>query len=386
MKSRILFTLSGLLGLMGSVLISGCSSSEGVAESESTLVGAYYYAWYSRPRSEQDLGRWNQSIRVRLQHRQLPAAGLYSSEDPEVIRTHIRQSIQAGIDFWAVSWWGPDKDQTFRESILNHPDHQKLKYAVLYESTGRLGTFAQPDYSRWISDFEHLRQHYFDQPSYLKINNRPVVFVYLTREYFRNRGEAALRMLRERFPEVYLVGDDIFFIDGQGEYQSRWAANFDAITAYDVYGQSIKPLGGTREAVATLSRNYAQARQAAHSVETGFIPAIAPGYNDLPTRPEKRHPGRARYFTDVEGSREGDVFRAMIAEAALPHLDPKADNMLMITSFNEWLEDSQIESTSGTEPPSNRDDSVSGTALTQGETYFDYGDLYLDILREMVPR
>ena len=36
----------------------------------------------------------------------------------------------------------------------------------------------------------------------------------------------------------------------------------------------------------------------------------------------KGHPGRARYFSDVEDSKEGDIFRAMIAdvatEAAIP--------------------------------------------------------------------
>ncbi|MBM4152944.1 MAG: hypothetical protein FJ220_05435 [Kiritimatiellaceae bacterium] len=54
----------------------------------------------------------------------------------------------------------------------------------------------------------------------------------------------------------------------------------------------------------------------------------------------------------------------------------------MVTSFNEWYEDSQIEATTGTLPSSNTDDSESGTYYTGGETYVDYGHLYLDILKE----
>jgi hypothetical protein len=78
------------------------------------------------------------------------------------------------------------------------------------------------------------------------------------------------------------------------------------------------------------------------------MPTIAPGYNDTAVR--KGHPGRARYFTDVEDSREGDVFREMIRQAALPNLDSTCDRMMLVTSFNEWFEDSQIEPTKGTAP------------------------------------
>ncbi|MCU0858061.1 MAG: hypothetical protein MUC65_06630, partial [Pontiellaceae bacterium] len=80
--------------------------------------------------------------------------------------------------------------------------------------------------------------------------------------------------------------------------------------------------------------------------------------------------------------KEGDVFRAMIRRAALPAMDSSCGNLIMVTSFNEWYEDSQIEATAGTAPASAADDSESGTYYTGGETYVDYGCLYLDILKE----
>ena len=75
------------------------------------------------------------------------------------------------------------------------------------------------------------------------------------------------------------------------------------------------------------------------------MPAIAPGYNDRAVR--KGNPGRSRYFDDVKESKEGDLFRSMIKDVAMPLTDPKAKNMIMVTSFNEWYEDTQIEPTSG---------------------------------------
>jgi hypothetical protein len=186
--------------------------------------------------------------------------------------------------------------------------------------------------------------------------------------------------MREQFPEIYLVADDVFFGDDlEGGYRAEWAKKFDAVTAYDVYGQSIGMLGGTRKAVDFLAGNYRQAREAAHQVDTAFMPAIAPGYNDTAVR--EGHPGRARYFTDIEDSQEGDIFREMIRRVALPNLDPSCGNILMVTSFNEWYEDTQIEATAGTAPPSTIDDSDSGRYYTGGQRYEDYGYLYLDILR-----
>jgi hypothetical protein len=352
-------------------------AQEASAPQARPMVGVYYYPWY-RAQGTSRASNWRQALRQRLVPAQAPKLGRYDSSDPNVVGDHIAQSVRGGIAFWASSWWRPGDytDTTLRDVILKHPDAGKLKYAILYESTGRLGTFVNPDYSRWIDDLTYLAKTYFEHPYYLRIDGRPVLFVYLTREYFRNKGHEALRQMRATFPNLYLVGDDVF---GAG-YKAEWAKNFDAVTAYDVYGQSVGRLGGTHAAIEALATNYATARAAANSVGVAFMPTIAPGYNDTAVR--RGHPGRARYFSDVEDSQEGDIFRAMIADVALPNLDPKCGRIMMVTSFNEWYEDTQIEATAGTQPATAKDDSDSGTALTGGQHYVDYGTLYLDLLRE----
>ena len=129
-----------------------------------------------------------------------------------------------------------------------------------------------------------------------------------------------------------------------------------------------------------LASNYAAARRVANSVGTAFVPAIAPGYNDTAERPG--HPGTARYLLDDPQSKEGDLFRTMIRQAALPYLDPKCGRLMMVTSFNEWYEDSQIEPTAGNQPATSKDSSKDGRFYTGGDRYVDYGPLYLDILAE----
>ena len=70
---------------------------------------------------------------------------------------------------------------------------------------------------------------------------------------------------------------------------------------------------------------------------------------------------------------------AELSEAALPNLDPAAGSMLMVSTFNEWHEDTQVEPTIAAEPTSV--DSSGKEAYSQGYSYRGYGDLYLDLLK-----
>jgi len=348
------------------VLVLCCATFAGESK---VRVGTYYYPWY-------DLSSHTpyQSLRGHLVPKHSPALGNYNSSDSNVIGAHIEQSLRANISFWAVSWWGPDspEDKVFREGILMHEYASQLKYAILYESDNRLGK----GYSNLISDFDYFRENYFNNPNYLKVNGKPVVFIYLTRDYFRNKGGDELASLRKVHPNIYLVGDDVF---GPG-YKASHASKWDAVTAYDVYGQSMGTHRSTHAALEQLKTNFRDARKAANSVNVGLIPAAAPGFNDKGVR--SGHDGAPRYFEDDPQSVEGDVFRAVLREVVLPQIDPLGANMIMITSFNEWHEDTQIEPTAGTACKTNKDDSLSGHKYTQGDYYTDYGNLYLDILRQ----
>jgi hypothetical protein len=224
---------------------------------------------------------------------------------------------------------------------------------------------------------QYCADHLFDDPSYLKIDGRPVVFIYLTRVYFRNAlGYAALAELRSAFPELYIIADDVF----GHNYWAIHAGKWDAVTAYDAYGQTLGVYGSTREALDHLEAILSQARMAANSVGVGLIPFATPGFNDRAIR--GGHSGAPRYFVDVPASEEGDLFRTMLRDVVVPKVDPLAKYMLLITSFNEWHEDTQIEPTVGTGGVTNVDDSASGRDYTSGDTYADYGTLYLDILAE----
>ena len=100
----------------------------------------------------------------------------------------------------------------------------------------------------------------------MKIDGKPVVFIYLTRVYFHNRGLKPLADLRAKHPNVYLIGDDVF---GRG-YRKQDAKLWDAITAYDVYGQSLQRHGPTRKSLQLLKKTFEEAQSIAHDVGTAF--------------------------------------------------------------------------------------------------------------------
>ena len=51
-----------------------------------------------------------------------------------------------------------------------------------------LGTFENPNFNNLVPDFRYLANNYFQDPNYLKIDGRPVVFMYLTRAYFNSQA------------------------------------------------------------------------------------------------------------------------------------------------------------------------------------------------------
>ncbi len=159
-------------------------------------VGAYYYPWW-------DTHDWNDTLRARMtpeDHR--PAAGYRDSSDADLIAEHINQSHRGNISLWSTSWWGPGsvEDNVLRQNILPHPRAGELSYAVHYESTGRFGSTASPDFSNLTPDFEYLAENVFSDPNYFRIDNRPVVFMYVSRAYFSNPAAQQALATRQAVP------------------------------------------------------------------------------------------------------------------------------------------------------------------------------------------
>jgi hypothetical protein len=335
-------------------------------------VGVHYYPWYGND------FHGGQYLRKHLVSVQRPELGEYNDRDEAVINQHLKWSRDSGIDFWSVSWWGSGtrEDVTIRNHILHNPNLRSIKIAIHYETLGRTNDFR--NYSRLGSDITYLANRYFSHPNYLKFNGKPVIIVYLTWELsFRGTLNSSLSTMRVAAAnagyQLYIVGDHV---SGTPPASAGDIALLDAIMNYDVYGN----MGATNYAGQSSVNNYyvnlSGWKALADNVGTDYAPAVCPGFNN-------RGVGAgniplSRKLTQSDGF--GSLFRALLQQA-VTLTDPDIGDMILVTSWNEWHEDTQIEPTRYA-PPTSLDNSPSGSYYTNGLEYEGYGTRYLEILRE----
>ncbi len=81
---------------------------------------AYYYIWYNA-------SSWNRA------KQDYPLVGRYSSDDPAVMREHIRLAKQAGIDGFIVSWKSTSALNRRLAQLVRIADSENFKLSIIYE-------------------------------------------------------------------------------------------------------------------------------------------------------------------------------------------------------------------------------------------------------------
>lgn len=326
-----LIILSALLCLCSEPACASDNSSAG-----KDLVMAYYYPWYIK-------GDW-----TRHKYHATPALGQYGTDDPSVAEKHIESCADARIDALLISWWGKDSltDKHLNRGFLQAKNIGTIKFAFIYEAFGILDKedgkadsmvdFAQAGVmKRLTSDFTCLRDEYFKNASYLKISGKPVVVLYVTRQ-FRNLKAGYIRALEKDLGlELFLIADEAF--NGrQADPLTAWNGLtadgkpiFNAYTAYNMFENKDVREG---ESALEYMRREAFPVYAKWGTKTVFCPHVMPTYHDF-------RGNRALKGTPEE-------FRKMIEEVkkipSLPVGDG-IDRIIMVTSFNEWWEGTTIE-------------------------------------------
>ena len=373
-------------------------------------VGAYYYPWWG---SDFHVGGGKQLyLRKVLDPPQIPLLGEYDDRNPAVIGKHLDWSRKHNINLWVASWWGPNRreDDTIKKVILPHEKIRDHKVAIFYETTGRLlgenrdGTAKPLNQSQF--DLEYLCREYFNHTNYYRMGvdefgnanagsatTRPVLFVYLTRK-LEDEGmlEEVLSLMRqgarnEGCGEIFIVGDQVFGGPPQpSDAELIPLRELNAVTNYDVYGSMRGPdlngYVGSREKVTEYYQEQNEWKNIARDNNCSYIPGVSPGFNDRGVRLDRNRQPLSRKLNSTAA--EGSLFRAALEEARTI-VDPTIGNLIMVNSFNEHHEDTQIEPvlrpkddargpTTSTNQPLNR---------TIGLEYEAYGKLYLEIVKEL---
>jgi glycoprotein endo-alpha-1,2-mannosidase len=295
------------------------------------FVHTFYYGWYANETEDGFTAHWNHDVLGvdyeagypggdDIGANYYPALGTYSSNDPAVVETHVRQCADAGIGVIVVSWWGRN---TFEDRAVPLLLDTAARHGV--RVAFHLEPFAGRDAATSREAIEYLLDEYGSHPATYRpeeFRGRPMIYVYdsyLTGadEWHRLLHPAGDLTIRNTPYDVVAIGlwvnedEGDFFLDG----------SFDGFYTY---------FGSDGFTYGSAARNWPVLAEWARRNNKLFIPCVGPGYVDTRIRP---------WNASTTRSREGGAYYDRMFEAAIA----SRPSVIGVTSFNEWHEGTQIE-------------------------------------------
>ncbi len=138
-------------------------------------VFAFYYGWYTP-------NAWYGGVKglTSLAVADVPAIGLYDSQNISVIDTQISEALSAGINGFIASWWGPGSFTDNTDQILLNQTASKFQdfSLTLYFETSIIQNSTLSNQSTQIEkDVTYIMQTYGNNVAFTHINGRPVLFM-----------------------------------------------------------------------------------------------------------------------------------------------------------------------------------------------------------------
>lgn len=258
-------------------------------------VLAYYYIWY-------DSASWNRA------KTDLPLLGPYSSNEPAVIRQHIRWAKDAGISGFIVSWKSTARLDQRLDKLLEVANEESFKLGIIYQG---LDFEREPlEVARIAEDLDIFLSRYAENPAFDLFSKPLVIWSGTWRfseqevaEVTRARREQLLILASEKDVAGYERLADV--VDGDAYYWS--SVNPDTFPGYP---EKLKSMG-----------------EAVHATGGMWIAPAAPGFD-----------ARRVGGTSVVEREDGETLRRQV-DAAISS-SPDAVGLI---SWNEFSENSHVE-------------------------------------------
>jgi hypothetical protein len=246
------------------------------------------------------------------------------------------------------------------EVFLVAPNIHKVRWVIFYDFNLRMHYFEDQGYDisrtpnfnqeivqeTFVNDFIHFATKYFDHPQYLKIDDRPVVYIWATHGFRGNPTQAILearQQVAELGYDVYIVGDEVCY----GCFNPVNASLYDATTTFTFLipgidlsiQQDVGDAARTTDIAFSWWQDQIAGRKVTGREETvNFQPGWAPQYDES-------------YWIDnnpiyVPATSKDQVIQ--IAEVAKNYAQPAGEDkvkLIWLNTWNNWAETTTVEPT-----------------------------------------
>jgi hypothetical protein len=171
-----------------------------VTKTNAQKIFVHYMAWFENPATS-GTGKWGQHWTMANQNpdivlangrRQIaswfyPMIGPYASSDRNVIDYHLLLMKYAGIDGVIVDWYGTHNVLDYplvkrnTDSLFKRIPYAGLQFGICYEDATLPKVKSAIDIDTITAaqqDFAYLQSSYFNNSSYIKVNNQPLLLCF----------------------------------------------------------------------------------------------------------------------------------------------------------------------------------------------------------------
>lgn len=293
-------------------------------------IGAYYFPGWYDANCWSPIKNWGRK----------PLLGYYKEGSPVVMDWQIKWALEHGITFFIFDWYwieGQRKlEHALNDGFLKSTYGKFMKFALLWANHN-------PPQTNSISDLLNLTQYciekYFHLPNYLRIENKPVLFIFnprgLTQDLGSEKVKEAFSEMRKLCEKEGLNG--LFIVGCMGnkerELKIMKSEGYDAITGYTFPSAGI--LGDIkRDPYENMVRGFCEIWDGIVRKGFDYIVPVPSGWDPRPWHGSN---------TLVRTNLNPYTFEKALILAKEFVEKNKLRKIIVIEAWNEWGEGSYIE-------------------------------------------
>lgn len=299
-------------------------------------VAAYYFPGWETPK------KWD-PVRTTAPNRK-PLLGYYDEGNPECVDWQIKWATENGISAFLVDWYWQAGNRSLEhwfDAYRNARYRDNLKVAIMWANHNAPGTHSRDD---WRAVTKHWIDHYFNLPSYYRMDGKPAVFLWSPNNLLNDLG--SVDAVKEAIAESQQMAKDagysgITFVAMNYSFAKTQIENlvtegFSGITTYHEWGAIAPDTSASKhahfdEVVRTTPTSWRQKNTDAGALT--YYPVVDTGWDSRPWHGDKAF---------VIDGRTPAHFRNVL-EQAKTFCTESNKPLVILGPVNEWGEGSYIE-------------------------------------------